>query len=315
MTRDPRQPRPRPAPPYGYAGRPMPPRRTYRGYAHEADDVSTATGGRMAAVLLALAVGALVITHGLWQITAPAPAGRLLRTVLLPLTDLDQTLAANLENLREAASGQPPDGRVTVPGLPIAVQVTREEAEGDPDALRSVVLRRMSDAVYEQGAAAFRAPGAEPPSPTILTSQWAVQRSFDFLTADQHASLRMPRLIALIATLVLAVLTIWLLEGPARLSGPGVSVIVGSVIGALFALGMRLVANLFYGEETVGDEIVRLVARGASTTVLVVAGTFFVFGVVLAVLGALAGRWDQAQPETAPVGRGESRRVPGRRGD
>lgn len=319
MTRDPRPPRTRSAPPngtpYGYAGRPMPPRGAYRRYAHEADDVSTATGGRMAAVLLALAVAALVITHGLWQVTAPAPAGRLLRTVLLPLTDVDQTLAANTENLREVASGQPPDGSVAVPGLPVVVEVTREEAESDPEVLRATVLRRMSDAVYEQGTDAFRAPGAESPSPTILTSQWAVQRSLDFLTADRHESLRLPRLVALIATLVLAVLTVWLLEGPARLSGPGVSVIAGSVIGAVFALGMRLAARVFYGEDTVGDEIVRLVARDASTTVLIVAGSFFVFGVLVALMGALAGRWDQSQPDRAAVERAQPRRQPGRRGE
>ncbi len=318
MTREPRTPRSRATPPdgtpYDYAGRPMPRRPQRSRYAHEADDVSTATGGRMAAVLLALAVAALVITHGLWQITAPEPAGRLLRTVLLPLTDLDQTLAANLETLREVASGQPADGRVTVPGLPIAVEVTREETESEPDALRATVLHRMSDAMYDQGTNAFLAPGSSPPSPTILTSQWAVERSLVFLTADQHASLRLPRLIAAIATLVLAVLTVWLLEGPGRLTGPGVSVMAGSAIGALFAVGMRVASIVFYGEDAVGDAIVRMVARDTSTTILVVAGAFFVFGAVLTAMGVVAGRLDQAQPDMASRQRAP-RRMPGERGD
>ncbi|MGE3600639.1 MAG: hypothetical protein AB7N70_34365 [Dehalococcoidia bacterium] len=266
-------------------------------------------------MLLALAVAALVVTHGLWQVTAPAPAGQMLRSILLPLTDLDQTLAANLETLREVASGQPPDGPVAVPGLPIGVEVTRAEAEMEPDALRETVLQRMSDAVYERGTEAFRVPGSDPPSPTILTSQWALERALDFLTADQHAAFRLPRLIAAIATLILAVLTIWLLEGPARLTGPGVSVMMGSAIGAAFALGMRLAATVFYGEDAVGDAIVRLVTRDTSTTILIVAGAFFVFGAILTIMGVVAARLDQAQPEMAPPRRTAPRRPSGGRGD
>ena len=319
MTRDPRTPRARSVPPdgtpYDYASRPLPRRTSRSRYANDADDVSTATGGRMAAVLLALAVAALVVTQGLWQVTAPQPAGRLLRTILLPLTDLDQTLAANLETLREVASGQPPDGTVAVPGLPIAVEVTRDEATMEPDALRTLVLQRMSGAVYERGTEAFRAPGVAPPSPTILTSQWALERSLDFITANQHASFRLPRLIAAVATLILAILTIWLLEGPARLTGPGVSVMVGSAIGGAFALGMRLASVVFYGEDAVGDAIVRLVARDTSTTILVVAGAFFFFGAILTIMGVIAARLDQAQPEMAPRERAAPRRMPGGRGD
>lgn len=319
MTRDPGTPRARSTPtdgtPYDYASRPMPRRPARSRYANDADDVSTATGGRMAAVLLALAVAALVVTQGLWQVTAPQPAGRLLRSILLPLTDLDQTLAANLETLREVASGQPTDRPATVPGLPIAVEVSRDESVMEPDALRALVLQRMSDAAYERGTEAFRAPGAASPSPTILTSQWALARSLDFITAEQHAAFRLPRLIAAVATLVLAILTIWLLEGPARLTGPGVSMMVGSAIGAAFALGMRLASVVFYGEDAVGDAIVRLVARDTSTTILIVAGAFFFFGAILTIMGVVAARLDQAQPAMTPRERAAPRRTSGGRGD
>lgn len=302
------------AQPHGYAGRPLPVRRPYQSrYAGEMDDGAGAAGGRLAGMLLALAVAALVLTHGLWQVTAPGPAGRVLRSVLPQLTDLDQTLAANLNVLRELAAGQPPDGRVTVPGLPVPVQVTRDEAESDPAALRATVLRRMSESVYQQGPQAFRAPGSRAPDPTILSSQWALQRTLDSLTAGRHDALRFPRLAAIALTVLLAVLTIWLMEGPARLTGPGVSIIAGSILGGLFALGMRVFAILFYGEDEVGDAIVRLVARDTSTTLLYVAGSFLVFGVIVTVLGALARRWDQAQPSLAPVDRREA--LPRRRGE
>ena len=319
MTRE-RRPPPagpaRPAPPSGYAGRPLPARRPYHTrYAYEHDDDTGASGGRVAGVLLALAVAALVITHSLWQVTAPGAAGRVLRAVLPPLTDLDQTLAANLDALREVAAGQPPGGRVTVPGLPVPVQVTREEAESDPAVVRAVVLRRMSEAVYQRGADAFRAPDVQAPAPTLLTSRWALERTLNFLTADRHRSWRIPRLAAAVATLTLGVLAVWLLEGPARLSGPGMSVIAGSVIGGLVALAIRGFALVFYGEDEVGDAIVRLVARDISTTMLVVAGTFLVFGVILTVLGALARRWDQPPPVAATAEARGSHPMSGRRGE
>jgi hypothetical protein len=317
MTSEQRPPRTRRAPDDGvppYVGRSLPPRRPYhQRYAYELDDGSGAAGGRLAAVLLAFAVAALIITHGLWQVTAPSPAGRLLRQVLPPLTDLDQTLAANLETLREVAAGQPPDGSVGVPGLPIPVQVTRDEAESDPAQLRVLVLRRMSDAVHQQGASAFRTPGVAASEPTLLSSQWALQRAINTLTAEYHDSLRIPRIVAGVATLLLFVVTVLLLEGPARLIGPGVSVIAGSVFGGLGGLSIRVVALLFYGEDDVSDAVIRLVARDISNTILFVAGTFLVFGVVLTVLGVLARRWDQ--PEPMPVQPRAPRARPGQGGE
>jgi hypothetical protein len=260
-------------------------------------------------------VAGLVVVHALWQVTSPGAAERILRSVLPPLTDLDQTLAANLDSLRELAGGQPPDGRVTVPGLPIPVQVTREEAESDPSALRAVVLRRMAEAIYQQGTDAFQAEGGRAPGPTILSSQWALQQALNFLTESRHDSLAVPRLALIVATLVLAVLAVWLFEGPARLSGPGISMIAGSIIGAVVALVIRGSAIAFYGEDEVADAIVRLVARDTSMTMLYVALTFLAFGIIVAVVGALARRWDQAQPTaTAPAARGTPRPT-GRRGD
>ena len=282
----------------------MPVRRPYRPrYAHERGDDTGPGGAHFVAALLALAVAALVISHALWQVTAPGPAERVLRSVLPPLTDLDQTLTANLDGVRELARGQPPDGRVTVPGLPIPVQVTREEAESDPAALRAVVLRRMAEAAYVEGPAAFRAEGGTTPAPTILTSQWALQQALGFLTAGRHDAFALPRLAAIVATLTLAALAVWLFEGPARLSGPGVSLIAGSVIGAFVALLIRGVAIALYGEDEVGDAIVRLVARDTSMTMLYVALTFLAFGIIVSIVGAMARRWDQAQPAMTPQGR------------
>jgi hypothetical protein len=301
MTEQRRPPPPRRGrpiePPYGF-GRPPLPRRTYHSrYAPRMDDGATGAGGRLAGLLLALAVAALILTHGLWQVTAPVPAGRILRAILPPLTDLDQTLTANRESIRELAAGQPEDGAVVVPGLPIHVEIPRGLAlTAEPAALRMAVLTRMSDTLYREGAIAFRAPDAAAPEPPILSSQWALQSTLDLLTAQRHQSLRTPRLAALILTLALAALTIVLHEGPARLLGPGAALIAGALIAAFLALAWWALAFLFFGGEDVVDDIVRRVARDSAVTVALVAAAFAVFGLLVTLLGLLARRLDQIEP-------------------
>lgn len=264
--------------------------------------------GRVAGVLLALVVAALVLIQGLWQVTSPDAAQRILRAVLPPITDLDQTLAANLNTLREEAFGVPADAAVPVRGLPIPIEVSGEEAGSDATTLRGIVLRRMAERVYTDGAEAFRAPDATAASPGLLSSQWTLQRTLNFLTAGSHDRLRLPRLGAIGATLLLAVLTLLLLEGPNRLIGPGVSLVTGGVLAALAGLVVWGGVLLLFGSETVVDGVVRRVARDTSVTILVVAGAFGALGLVLTALGVAARRVDQAE-HVRPTMRTPARRA------
>ncbi len=288
--------------PYGYGRRPLPRRSYHSRYAARMDDGAAGAGGRLTGLLLALAVAALVISQGLWQVTAPAPAGRILRAVLPPLTDLDQTLAANRDAIREIGAGQPEGGTVVVPGLPIRVEIPREQAlNAEPAALRAAALTSMSETLYRQGATAFRAPDAAAPEPSILSSQWALRGTLNILTAERHATYTNARLIAGIVTLLLAGLTIVLQEGPARLLGPGASVLAGALVAAFAALGAWVLAFLFFGGEDVVDDIARRVARDAAVTVALVAAIFAVLGLLVTALGLLARRLDQVEPLPPPA--------------
>lgn len=305
QRRTPRSRRAADAPPPGFAGRPLPAqRRAIARDRRHLDD--TGGGGRVSGVLLIFAVALLVVTHGLYQVTAPEPSGRVLRAILPPLTDLDQSLSANLDSVREVAAGLPSGGELTVPGLPVPVTLGKDEAlSGDSAALRPLILMRMSTTAYRQGSAAFRAPDAKPSSPALFSSQWTLQRTLNLLTADQHRSLKTPRLFAALLTLLLAGLTIALLEGPAKLLGPGASVVAGAVLAAAAAAAARLLGLLFFGGQDVVDGVVRRVLRDGANTVLVVAVVFAAFGLALTALGMLVRRLDQAEP--APVaGRGRA---------
>jgi hypothetical protein len=122
-----------------------------------------------------------------------------------------------------------------------------------------------------------------------------LRRALTIPTATRHDALRLPRIVAAAATVALGLLAIWLFEGPARLTGPGVSVIAGSVIGGATALAIRGVALVLYGEDEVADAIVRDIAAAISMTMLLVALTFLAFGVIVTLVGVFAGRIDQAQ--------------------
>ena len=263
-------------PPPGFGARPEPQYRPYRSpYAQRMDDGGAAAGARFAGVLLALSMAALIVVGGLWQVTAPAPAERMLKRILPPLTDLDQTLAAGLDTMREVALGVPSDGSVTVPGLPVLVEVGRQEAlTASTEQLRALVLDRMAVMLYNQGAPAFRAQDAATREPSLFGSQWALQQTLNALTADRHDAFRIPRLVLIGLTILLGMLAIWLNEGPSRLISPGVSIVVGAVLAALAALVIWLGSRVIFGASNAADEIVRLVARDSAATIAVSAGVY-----------------------------------------
>lgn len=273
------------------------------------DDTANAGGGRVVGVLLAVMTAALIVLHGLWQVSAPDAAGRILRGVLPPLTDLDQTLAANRETLREVAAGLQPGEMVAVPGLPLSVEVTRDEAlNADTAALRATVLARMSDRLYRSGASAFRAPGASEGSPSLLGTQWVLQGTLNLLTERRHNALRLPHLAAIGVTALLALAALWLNEGPARLTGPGVSLVAGAAFAALVTGGAWGMTYVLFSSGDVVDTLVRRVARDSSTTVLLVALTFATLGVIVTGLGLLARRLD-SDPAYYPPPAADQRRV------
>jgi hypothetical protein len=208
----------------------------------------------------------------------------------------------------------PADGLVTVPGLPVRVAIPRAAALGDDGAaLRAVVLRTMAETLYIQGPRAFRVSDAAEREPSLLSSQWALEGTLRWLTADRHEALRLPRLVLAVATLLLALLSLLLYEGPAKLLGTGASFVAGAILAGAAALAAVAVTLLIFGGDDVADAIVRRVVRDLALTVGVVAAIAGAFGIILTVLGMVVRRLDRTRedawrPEPAPEGR------PGRRG-
>lgn len=102
-------------------------------------------------LLAVLLVGAVSV----WQLTSGPVARQLLAEGIAALTDIDQVLATGRPAMREdAAAG--PGVAISVPGYPLPVAVTAQEAQSDSAvSLRDAVLQRSAALVYEDGLRAF----------------------------------------------------------------------------------------------------------------------------------------------------------------
>jgi len=107
------------------------------------------------AALFGLLTFLLVGTVSIWQLTSGPVARQLLAEGIAALTDIDQVLASARPAMREdAAAG--PGAAISVPGYPLPVAVTAQEAESaSAAALRDAVLQRSAAIVYKDGLGAF----------------------------------------------------------------------------------------------------------------------------------------------------------------
>lgn len=285
-----------------FGDEPISRRRAYAERYRYEREAESGSGGRLTGFLLTLTIVVLTILQGLWLVTAPDASARAYSAVLPNLTDLDQTLAANAQTLREEAAGLPSDAEVPVRGLPIEVTLPRDTAlNADATQIRDEVLAAMTAEVYAEGGSAFRAPDAPPGSPNLLSGQWMLHRAFGLLSDGAHDAVRTPRLIALGAAIIFGALTLLLLEGPARLMGPGVAVAVGAVLAALLSGGTLGAVMLLFSGDSVVDGVIRRVTRETIETVLVVAVILAVFGGAVALAGLLLGRMDRAASAAQPL--------------
>src|SRR5262245_54035006 len=89
------------------------------------------------AVLLVLLIAAL----SLWQVTAPAPARRVIEAGIVSITDVDTVLAEHQSDLQALANANA-DRSFTIPGYPLDVHLSRDEVLTLPEPeLRSLILQ------------------------------------------------------------------------------------------------------------------------------------------------------------------------------
>lgn len=235
---------------------------------------------------LAMALLALLFAVNLFQLTAPGPAHRAIRRAVASLTEIDSLLAVQGPSLRqeaEASSGE----ELSLPGYPLDVPLSPQEALQPPETLRDLVLDRSAEQVYEEGSAAFREEG-ESAGSSRLSVQGAVRTGLGFLTAGNHDSLRWTTAVLAVVSGVAAAALILLTRGYGRLIALGGAVAAAALLFLLLTAAVRLALGIAAGIS--GDYItVQLLdlAKGAAWMPLRNGIAFSGLGLALLALGLL----------------------------
>jgi hypothetical protein len=187
-----------------------------------------------AAIGLAVALLALLVSLNLFQLSATGPAHRALRRAVASLTEIDSLLAVQGPALREQASASP-DEPLSLPDYPLNVTLSPQEAQQPAPNVRDLLLDRSAEKVYQEGTAAFRQEGGSG-DPSLLSAPGAVKAGLGLLTAGHHDALRW-------TTIALAILC-GTLSGVLLLSTPGYGrlVTLGGVVAAASMLFLLLTA-------------------------------------------------------------------------
>jgi hypothetical protein len=231
-----------------------------RQWRRERDAVRTDDSSRAYAALAGLLLFLLTLATALWQVTSRATARDLIERGLVALTDIDLVLSERREELRTVAGRA--DGPVEIPGYPLAVLLTREEALNLPVAeLRFVVLRRSSALIYEEGLGAFDRTGEQ--SFSLASSDGLLVRLVGRLNADTHSSARVAMLVLLFATAGVMVLLVLKEHGFRRSRTLGAAALAAGLVAAFLAGVMaRVVVDQLWGGDPFEDDIRSIVTAG-----------------------------------------------------
>lgn len=286
------------------AGAPRPaPRLARRAQEPAGSSASVAVG-----VVTALALGALVVLHGLALASAPAAAARTLRATLPALTDLDQALAAHQGDVTALASATGDAGRVPVAGVPIRVEVSHAAALRGGAELRRETLDAMTAQVYDRGHEAFRAEGTPDEGVlSLFSSQWTLRRSMDVMTRGAHDRIAPARLVAFVVAMLAAAALALRVEPGRRPVAIGSALLIGAMLAACGALLARALVWVFTAADSgVTAAVVARIARDATMTVVGAGIVAALTGAVVVVWGlvmARAGALQSAAARTAAEAR------------
>ncbi len=160
--------------------------------------------------LLVIDLVLLLAALSLWHITAEGPAQRGLSQSVAILIEVDTYLDTHLETLTQQAAEQqdaaPEERSVTLPDLPFEISFTPEELlteYAERDALRTELLRRSAERVYDEGASVFLEERQDEIS--LFSLQGLLRRGMDTLRPTPHTVfLILTGIFALVAAIMMA---------------------------------------------------------------------------------------------------------------
>ena len=193
------------------------------------------------------------------QVTQPANAREILRSGLVTLTDIDALLVEYGNNIRELGRTSNQD-TVPIPGFPLDVRLTRQEAVQSTDAqLRQLILDRSTEFVYRDGLNSFDRTGAQ--SLSVFSSEGLLESLIGQLSQSTNRRADIASIVLGAIVVLLALLAVLRTAGYRRLGTLGAGFLGGALPGVLVFLGLRLLTGAGGNDPFTADvrEIVRRV--------------------------------------------------------
>jgi hypothetical protein len=243
----------------------------------------------MYTVILGLLVFFLIGAISARQLSEEGNATSLLEPLIAAITDIDTYLAETVPDLRRLAEVES-DQPVPLPGYPLDVTLTREEAAtATVPELRDIILERSAAIVYEDGSSAFDTTGQQ--SLSSFSSEGMLTFALDRLTSSTYDAATIATIALAIVTALLALAAVFRNSGFGRVRTIGLAALGGGVAGLALALGVEWLIDRSWGGDPFSDEIGRVLSLAADVPVrnyMVTAGLGLALVAVSVVLGLIA---------------------------
>ncbi|MBI5946796.1 MAG: hypothetical protein HY875_01495 [Chloroflexi bacterium] len=278
--------------------------RELRAHSEAYTEARSSTGGSRLLLTAAVAVLTLLLIGAVSarQVADPGEARHVIAAGIESTTEVDVYLAENIEAIRSLAEASKDDA-IPLPGFPVAVYLTRQEATTlAPAALREIILDRSAAAVYDHGLDAFDQTGKQ--SVDLLSTEGAI----DFMLAriDRGAHDRAEP-VAVVLTVLFAAAAcgvVLLSEGWARMRNTGIAVALGAFVAFAASGLLYLSAGSIGGDPYASDlgDLLRaiVVVPLRNSIIVLLAGVAIV--VAATVLSRLEQRMTPPEPDLFPVG-------------
>lgn len=206
-------------------------------------------GQRLTAVALSVVIIVFLVAYALSVVTSRSVAGRILARAIPGVTEVDQLVALNAASLQtQAQTSRSPQQQLTLTGFPIRVNLSAQEVRSlSPQGLEQVLEQRGADAIYNQGAAAFTAPGESSTNETgpLLSATWTIHEAFRLLNGRQHVRFTKVAEISGALALLLALLFCLQVGSYGRIVGVGVCLLGSAVVIGAISLLVWFVIQLY----------------------------------------------------------------------
>lgn len=246
-----------------------------------------------AAFALFVALLALFTSLQLFHLTAEDPAKRTLRRSIATLAEIDPLLDRHFDEVQRSAQNAGPGDPVALRDFPIDVPLARGEVIGASHAqLRSVLLDRGADVLYEHGTGSLRSAGTGDGSAGRFSSGGLTQHGLGFLRSRNHDALAFSTWILAVLCVGLAITLGSTCRGFGRLGSVGATIVAASTPVLVAGISARVFTRMTADADTeyVRREFLKI-SEGLAWIPIRDGAAFATAGLLLLVTGIACATW------------------------